>query len=307
MKKLRLAGALCTGALSLCSHQAAAININFDYTYDTLGFFTTQAKNVLNSAGAFFEALLTDDLTAITSSGSNSFDADFNRPDTGAGTTINSFSVVADTLTVFAGGRSLGGSTLGIGGPGGFGVSGTSAFVTNAVTRGETPTTSGVQGTTATDFAPWGGSITFDTGGTSWYFDPDTSTTEPFAGNDFFSVALHELGHLLGFGTADSWANLVSGSDFTGAASTGVFGGNVPLETDTVHWENGTTGLVNGVSQEAAMDPSILVGSRKEFTDLDLAAMTDVGWEVQAIPVPAAIWLFASGMMGLVITAKRRS
>jgi hypothetical protein len=298
---------LAGGFMVVFGQQVSAVNIEFDYVFDANNFFNTQAKkDVLNAAGSFFSGIIQDDLTAINSAGSNVFDARFSNPASGALTTINNFSVDADTLIVYAGGRTLSGSTLGMGGPGSFSAGGTSTFVDNAVTRGETPTTSGVQGSSATDFAPWGGSITFNTGA-SWYFDPDASTNGDLINNDFFSAALHELGHLLGIGTADSWDNLVSGSHFTGTASSGVFTGDVPLETNLAHWEDGTMGLVNGVSQDAAMDPSILVGTRKVFTDLDLAALTDIGWEVAAVPVPAAIWLFGSGLIGLVVTARRRS
>jgi hypothetical protein len=41
---------------------------------------------------------------------------------------------------------------------------------------------------------------------------------------------------------------------------------------------------VKGVTQEAAMDPSITVGTRKLFTDLDYAGLADVGWETAAVP-----------------------
>ena len=109
---------------------------------------------------------------------------------------------------------------------------------------------------------------------------------------------MHELGHLLGIGTSNSWNNLISGSNFTGAASSALFGGFVPLSGDLGHWAEGTLG--NSGTQEALMDPSILEGTRKVFTDLDLAGLTDVGWEVTPIPVPAAVWLFGSalGLLG---------
>lgn len=292
------------GLLGLACQQATAMNISFDYSFDANNFFNTQAKkDVLNAAGAFFSGVIQDDLTAITSAGANHYNAVFSNPASGSSQTINDFSVAADTLIVYAGGRAISGSTLGIGGPGGFGVGGTQTFVDNAVSRGEVGDT---QGASATDFAPWGGSITFNSN-SNWYFDPDVSTSGDVVNNDFYTVALHELGHLLGLGTADSWDNLVSGTSFTGAASTSVFGSNPPLQADGAHWLNGTVSVVDGVSQEAAMDPSITTGTRKVFTDLDIAALKDVGWEVSAVPVPAAVWLLGSGLIGLFAVAKRRT
>ena len=297
--KTKAAGVICLGgALLLMQTSASALTLNFDFSYDSNNFFSDPArKNVLLSAGSYFESILNDNLTAIQSGGINHFNATFSHPGTGAQTTINDFSVAADTLTIFAGGRMLSGSTLGQGGPGGYSASGTFAFLDNAKKRGQAGET---QGPTATDFAPWGGSITFDTDST-WYFDTDPSTTEAFSGNDFYSVALHELGHLLGLGIADSWyANISSvGNVFTGTASVASYGSPVPLTSTGSHWANGTTSLVGGVSQEAAMDPSITTGTRKVFTDLDNAALADIGWQVSAVPVPPAIWLFGSGVLTL--------
>ena len=278
------------------SAPASAIVINFDYSYDS-GFFSDPSrKSVLEAAGGFFESILLDDLTAITSGGGNNFSARFTSPEDGNLVTLDNFSVAADTLTIFVGGRSLGGSTLGFGGPGGYSVSGSTDFVNNALSRGETGDT---QGSAATEFAPWGGSITFDSDA-SWYFDSDPSTLEPFSGNDFFSVALHELGHVLGIGTADSWDAQVNSTDLTfgGASATALWGGAVPLENPG-HWQEGLTGLVAGSGQEAAMDPTLTVGSRKLFTDLDRAALDDIGWDVKPVPLPGAFWLFGSGLVAL--------
>jgi len=302
---------VAAGAMALFSQQSSAmVSIQFDYSFDDNNFFgspgSTQ-RTLLESAGAFFASNINDSLTAITPDANNTFNANFTHPGTGAEQIVTNLMVPSNTLIVFAGGRSLPGTTVGQGGFGGAEITTaqSQAFIDNAFSRGQ----AGALGdpSTRTDFGPWGGTIAFDTdAATNWYFDTDLSTSDDVVDNDFYSVALHELGHLLGLGLAPSWNNLISGSDFTGAASSNLFGGNVPL-ADAGHWKDGTTGLVNGVSQEAAMDPSIRQGTRKEFTDLDLAGLNDVGWEVTVVPVPAAVWLFGSALMGLVVTARRRS
>lgn len=48
------------------------------------------------------------------------------------------------------------------------------------------------------------------------------------------------------------------------------------------------------------MTSAITAGSRKHFTALDMAALSDIGWQVSEVPVPAAAWLFGSALLGLV-------
>jgi len=169
--------------------------------------------------------------------------------------------------------------------------------------RGQLSATSGPS---ATDFAPWGGQITFNSD-SSWYFDSNPSTTEAFSGNDFYSVALHEIGHVLGIGTADSWNDKVSGGNFTGVNAVAAFGGNVPLASDHAHWAEGTKSTVMGAVQEAMMDPTLTTGTRKLPTQLDFAALKDVGWQVTAVPLPSAVWLFGSALIAFAGLRRKQS
>jgi len=139
------------------------------------------------------------------------------------------------------------------------------------------------------DIGPWGGSISFDTldGGQprNWYFGTDVDGLEADQ-NDFFSVAVHELAHVLGFGivfpgaAATSWETHLSGNRFVGPRARAVHGGDVPLSS-TSHWENG----LQSDGRETAMDPSLTKGTRKLFTPLDFAAMDDIGWSLASSQV----------------------
>ena len=290
--------ALTVAALTL-SQSASAISIIFDYSYDTGSFFTASQKTVLNQAANEFTARIQDHLTAITSSGSNQYNVNFLNPTSGASVTLSNYIVADNAVIVYVGAKNLGTSTLAEAGPGGYGASGTSAFLTS-LDRGQT----GAQNTPPTDFGPWGGTISFNSAQTNWYF----GSGDPTSGSglyDFYSVAVHELGHVLGFGTAPSFANLVSGSNFTGASATAAYGGPVPM-ADSGHWKQGLNSTVGGATQEVSMDPAISLGTRKHFTELDFAALHDMGWQISAVPIPAAVWLFASGLIGLFGLARRR-
>jgi hypothetical protein len=285
------------------SLSSAAITVQIDYRFDGSGFFTNPvARAALEIGINNISSRLLDTLEPITPGPtpfgfSNNFDLKINNPSTGLPVTVNNMAIARDTLVVFVGTRDLPAGTLGVGGPGGYGGSGLPEFLDNIETRGEGNTT----GPSAVDFAPWGGTIAFDSL-TSWSFG--TTTADPGGSlNSFISVVEHEFGHLLGIGTAPSWqARILSspaGLEFTGLASTDAFGGYVPLANEA-HWAEGTQGKILGVLQEAAMDPSITLGTRKQFTKLDFAALYDIGWEVTGIPEasPGLLLGFALPILG---------
>lgn len=289
-------------ALGMSSAAQANIDIQFDFTYDINSFFSaSDRKAALDAAASVFETRFADSLAAIVSSGRNSFDTVFFNPSNpNNNITLSNVSVAADVLRVFVGSTNLGGTTLGVGGPGGFSCSGIGSFCSDARSRGEGL----VSGSSAVDFAPWGGAMSFNST-VDWHFGLTTDGLESGEA-DFYSVAVHELAHVLGFGTSDSFARYVDGS-FYGPSAMAVHGGAVPMMNDGVHWFDGTRSFVNGVQQETAMDPTLRFGTRKYFTDLDYAAMRDVGWEVTPVP-EAETWAMMLAGLGLVGTmvARRR-
>ncbi len=215
------------------------LNIQFDYSYDSNDFFADHyRRQILEFAADEFEQALTTRLAEISSPTSgNSWGARIVHPGSGENVTIPNLEVPQDTIIVYAGGRPLDGNTRGFGG-GGFSSYGSSQWGELVTQRG-------------TDFnAVWGGHITFDNDDTNWYFGQSERGLASDQ-TDFFSVAVHELGHVFGLD----------------------------------HLKEG----VMSDGREAAMDPSIVAGTRKRFTSLDWAFMEERGWQTETIVEEEAI------------------
>jgi hypothetical protein len=278
MASRRFTTLTCLGGLCCLAPAAhARINFDFDYSLDgPTGFFAQNpaARTALQQASTVYSDRLLDPLAAITPSGTNTWTAKFNNPATGQAVTLDNLTIPANTLKVYIGARSLGGP-LANGGPGGLGASGTSDFILAAAYRGQTGNTANPP----TDFARWGGTIEFDNT-LNWNFD----LVGPHAGQqDFLSVATHELGHVLGFGTGDTWKKnyaIPGAGVFSGPKAQALYGGPVPLDVNGAHFNNGTQSTAGGVPQETLMDPDITTGTRKYITLLDFAALDDLGWDL---------------------------
>ncbi len=260
---------------------AGPLSIRLDYSMDSSGFFASQERrNSLQFAANSIISKFSDQLTAIQPTAVNQWTAKFLNPSNGAQDTRSNLSIAANEILVFAGARALSPGDLAKGEKGGFTASSTSqAFIDTVKGRGQL----GALASTATDFGPWGGTISFSST-TNFHFG---LTTEGLDANefDFVSVASHELLHVLGFGLANSWSAKVAGG-FTGPNSVAVSGKSpVPLN-DASHWASGTTS--NG--QIALMTPESTNGQRKLPTRLDFAGMQDIGWQFisQQIQVSAS-------------------
>lgn len=306
-----------------------AITLSIDYSFDG-GYFTgagdaATRKAALEAAASDLEAILTDSITAITPPPVPDvafFSITGTNPGTGAaGFTFDTDpTIAANTLRIYAGGTSLAPGVLGVGGPGGFIIGGgflsvaRTAFETNVRSRGEAGIVDGAGAFLGvqTDFAPWGGTISFDSdGSTDWHFD---HTTDPSGGKiDFYSVALHELIHVLGFGGANSWTSQVTGPGgvFTGANSTISNGGvNPSVSALGDHFAAGLNSvtLAGSIAQEAVMDPDIGVDTRKLLTNIDAMVINDIGWDVNVAPVPEPSFYVTLAGLGLLCfgVARRR-
>jgi hypothetical protein len=260
---------------------AAAITLQFDYRYDTAGFFGTQqsptpARTALELAGRAFESF-SDSLAAIEPVGANQWTAQFANPSSGALATIANLAVPANEIIVFPGAYDLADSRLGEAEPGTSQLAGapTASFVQAVVNRG--------QGSAAEDFAPWGGTISFDTldplvAPRAWHFDPNSPPTG--GAFDFYSTAVHELSHLLGFGSSAAFLLQQFDDAFTGPNSVALYGGPVPLQTSGVHWAAGVASPPFAATTMPAMGSTLPAEVRRLMTPLDYAGLADVGWNV---------------------------
>jgi len=321
VSRLVAMSALFSGAIA---GSANAIEIVVDYSLDTNNFFNTQQKrDAMQAAADRFSRVITSPLAAVSPSGTGTgtsagWRIGATHPGMGGALQISTASSVgtdplsvageadvygfdglnSDEWILYAGGRSLG--SAGVGGTG-TGTNFTSTFndVNGPMHRGfndNTPSDS------VSDLPRWGGSISFDTGRT-WHFDLDTIA--PFGSVDFYSIALHEVGHALGLSTSwNQWQDDGSGN-YTGSEAIAAYNvdnaatrSSLDLQSSTNrHWEDGayesyvfaagdpiTVGTVpTGTRQDLLMEPTANFSSlqeRFELTNVDVAALEDLGWSV---------------------------
>jgi hypothetical protein len=215
---------------------ALTIQLDFD-TYASSFFADPSRRALMQRVADTMGSLINDHLAAITPSGGNTWTATFVNPTTGAATSLDNLSIPADTVRIFVGALNIDGpgGTVGDGGYGGWQGNGSSAWLNTLSQRGKP----------ANEFSTWGGQVMFDSS-ENWYFG--TSAAGLSANQvDFFSVAMHELGHALGL----------------------------------QHLPAGTT---DSEGFQSDMTPSITDGTRKLFNRPDLNNLASIGWHLQTDP-----------------------
>jgi VCBS repeat protein/FG-GAP repeat protein len=263
------------GVERLEEREVPAITILVDYSLDARvhggsGFFQDHpdAKAVMDRVASEMGQRVSANMTAIVPSSSNTWSALFYDPRTGGQFAVANLRIAANTIIVYAGARAMPGNQAAVGGYGGYSYSGGPAWGNTIARRGWS------------GFSLWGGSLSFDTT-VNWHLGLTTSGLDANE-LDFYSVATHELGHILGIGTAPQWHGKVSGAYFNGSYATGVYGAPVPLNADRSHWADTVT--ING--QPVSLDPVLNYGARVTWSVLDQSALRDIGWAAGATVSP---------------------
>lgn len=266
--------ATSTSTASSSSSNNSRFNIRFDYRFDTIGWFTPEKRAALEAAARVWENIILDDFPD-TPAGTRTYG--LINPSTGQlirGGFVNDS--VIDDLVVFVGARDLGFSSFG--------------FNRSPILAQAAPAGTLEARITGNQFRPWMGSVAFDldsgSSPTSWFFDPtpDTANDIPINQVDFISTAVHEIGHVLGFGTSRAFDRLTasinparsSEKGFVGINARTVNGGN-PIPLDGGHIRDSYEFAGSG---EAVMDVRIASGIRTLPNRLDIAILNDIGYTV---------------------------
>lgn len=331
---------------------ASAISIIVDYTYDTQSFFNTPAKkDAMQAAADRYSTIIDSSLAAVGPGGTGTgtsagWRIGFSHP--GEDSTVRVSTAIsstndplvdagaaeadvygfgglnADQWVLYAGGRSLGGPA-GVGGTGGAtNFPGAFDDINGPYHRGFDDNMAN-GGPSNEDLPRWGGSISFESS-LNWHFGIGTS-----AGSgeiDFYTIALHEVGHALGLSTSwNQWQDDGAGN-YNGAAAIAAYnadnGATVTsldlVASDNGHWAEdtydaeifaagdpnlaGTVGL--GSPQDLLMEPEadliFPTQMRIELTNVDVAALQDVGWSV----IPESGTTALLGLTLLLLGRRRR-
>lgn len=243
----------------------AGLSIKFDYRFDSAGFFSApERRRSLEAAAAVWSSVVKDEFD-IVPKGTYAISRNPERYEEPAQPVTLDHDI--DGILIFVASADLPDNLNG------------KAAVTAGIGQVSDPQLKQQlrERFDGKDFEPWTGWIAFRRDA-PWYFDtaPTATGTVPPDNHDFVSVALHEIGHVLGVGQAKAFDDLIVGTEFTGPTAVSTHGGNVPMASDRSHVPN----TVSSGGKEMLMDPSHSKGKRTFPTALDLALLKDIGYEL---------------------------
>lgn len=244
---------------------ASTFQIQFDYRFDSMGMFDDPVRRAALEYAARAWADHLDDEFANIPSGTEVLVRNPEDPDVAG--TVFSIDTEIDDLLVFPGFAAIDGEggTLG------------RATSTAAIGSVTDPTLQAAldERYNGATFQPWTGWVAFDMADDFFYDQtPETSDDIPPDQMDFVTVAMHELGHILGVGSCDQFDALVEGQTYVGAQAVALYGSALPLSSDLSHFP--VTIMSDG--RRMTMDESDGNGARYPPTPLDLAVLADLGY-----------------------------
>ena len=245
-----------------------SFDIKFDYRFDEADFFTDERKIILEQAGEIWSSYIQDEFTSTPAQEPLKFTIDGVEQEVTLDEPIDDLIIFVSSIN----NEESGSLTLSEG-----------SFFADFVLGSDR-----AERIEGEDFEPWLGTIEFNASTVdSFYFDLDPATDDdiPFNKQDFLSLSLHEIGHVLGIGIAPAFTSQVENEEFDGALSTSINGNQpIPLDEDLNHIEDGHSVDSNS---DALLDKSFTFGERNLPTDLDLAILSDIGYDIIAYdPVP---------------------
>lgn len=242
------------------------LSIEFDYRFDTAGFFDSpESRGVLEEAARRWGVWLQDDFDTIVA-GTPIYTRDPEDP------SLEPFINIEDDiddLLVFVGSAARDGSYAGS--------SATAAFPAESDDP-ELRAALYERWESTTNYEPWTGWASFDDD-RDWFFDPTPATDDdvPAGSVDAMSIAMHELGHILGVSPSEAFSVHVVDGTFQGPRAMEVYGGPVPLAGD------GFGHIADEVridGKRPLMSTRKPADARYEITRLDRAILADIGYEL---------------------------
>lgn len=286
---MKVSAAVLALALALAASKSHGLEIIFDYRFDDQGFVGDTAKQTLESAAQTYEQLISDHLLGITPGFGNTWSAVFHN-ERNQLESVKDLVVPDGAVVVFVGSGDLPADQVLLGSGGGFDSFGLPAWNQRVSQRGQGIT----YGADAVDTGVWGGALWFDVANQQglprvWNFEEDVSQ---LAEQDFFTEAQIGIGLVLGFTTANAYENLVDvGTDtFLGSEASALHGGPVPLAPEFHFFSKGleSTSITTGLPQDVLFQQFKAPGERRSLTLLDVAALRDIGWEIDELHPPVA-------------------